>query len=71
MKVKTISSESTENFDKRINDFIKDKVVVDIKYSAVAQPASCTIHTALIIYDEINYHKQAVMAAEKVSEYSL
>lgn len=61
MKVKVIEAEmgNYQDFEKRINDFIKDKQVIDIKYqSNVSMAASQGIsgsdyeRSVLIMYEE-------------------
>lgn len=54
-KVKVIGYRSVEKFENEINEFIKDKMIIDIKYSNVLdeKPYSKTVfHTAMIMYRE-------------------
>lgn len=57
-KVKIISSDNTNEFQTWVNDFIKDKKVVDIKYQSYLMPLefrichNTVLDRALIIYKE-------------------
>lgn len=56
MKVKFMSSNSTYELEKLINDFIKDKELIDIKYSILkTDGVRVAYYSALIIYDEYQY----------------
>lgn len=56
MKVKIMSSNSTYELEKLINDFIKDKELIDIKYSILkTDGVRVAYYSALIIYDEYQY----------------
>ncbi|MEE6729823.1 hypothetical protein PS421_09070 [Pediococcus pentosaceus] len=55
MKIKTIDQfydEAYEDFDKRVNDFIKDKQVVQITTNETATGDFMT-HTLTILYEEV------------------
>ncbi|WP_159219235.1 hypothetical protein [Pediococcus acidilactici] len=57
MKIKTIDhlyDEAYEVFDKRVNDFIKDKQVVHITTNDVIGDDGFHAHTLTIIYEEAN-----------------
>lgn len=43
MKVKLIASNFLDNLENKINDFIKDKVVIDIKFENFNNYFSCMI----------------------------
>lgn len=54
MKVKIIKFSGSEGiFEELINDFIKDKKIIDIKYQSNLTNIF-TIYSALIIYEEID-----------------
>lgn len=56
MKVKFMSSDSTYELEKLINDFIKDKELIDIKYQILKMNGlRLGYYSALIIYDEYQY----------------
>lgn len=56
MKVKFMSSDSTYGLEKLINDFIKDKELIDIKYQILKMNGQrLGYYSALIIYDEYQY----------------
>ena len=56
MKVKIMSSNSTYELEKLINDFIKDKELIDIKYQILKMNGlRLGYYSALIIYDEYQY----------------
>lgn len=56
MKVKFMSSDSTYELEKLINDFIKDKELIDIKYQILkTDGVRVAYYSALIIYDEYQY----------------
>lgn len=56
MKVKFMSSNSTYELEKLINDFIKDKELIDIKYQILkTDGVRVAYYSALIIYDEYQY----------------
>lgn len=56
MKVKFMSSNSTYELEKLINDFIKDKELIDIKYSILkTDGVRVAYYNALIIYDKYQY----------------
>lgn len=56
MKVKIMSSDSTYELEKLINDFIKDKELIDIKYQILKMNGlRLGYYSALIIYDEYQY----------------
>lgn len=48
IKLKVFSGESTTELEKCINDFIKDKLVIDVKLAA--HKYSCT---AIVLYKDI------------------
>lgn len=50
-KVKSIFSDSTDKFENEINDFIKDKKVIDIKYTTHDFVLGM-YQFALVIYEE-------------------
>ena len=53
MKVKTICNTSSSDLDKEINDFIKDKKIIDIKFTEVMSDGyNPGDWSALVIYDE-------------------
>lgn len=53
MKVKVIAATNLKEFENVINEFIKDKIVYDIKYtSIVANNVAAAQNRALIMYDE-------------------
>lgn len=53
MKVKFMSSNSTYELEKLINDFIKDKELIDIKYQILkTDGVRVAYYSALIIYKE-------------------
>lgn len=53
MKVKFMSSNSTYELEKLINDFIKDKELIDIKYHILkTDGVRVAYYNALIIYKE-------------------
>lgn len=56
MKVKVISSSNIDNFERSVNEFIKDKLVVDIKYSSypvVTQYGPNNTPKRVDIYDRV------------------
>lgn len=54
MQVKIIKTGGDESFfEQRINSFIKDKKVIDIKYQADLYSAYKS-HSAMILYEEID-----------------
>lgn len=56
MKIKTIDqhiNEKNENFDNRVNDFIKDKQVVQITTNDVFSIDNFYFHTLTILYEEV------------------
>lgn len=56
MKVKFMSSNSTYELEKLINDFIKDKELIDIKYQILKTDGlRVAYYSALIMYDEYQY----------------
>ena len=52
MKVKTICNTSSSDLDKEINDFIKDKKIIDIKFTEVMSDDNPGDWSALVIYEE-------------------
>ena len=55
MKVKTLNEtwdEKSEEFTARINNFIKNKKVIDIKYSTYADEDGYLYQYVLIMYEE-------------------
>ena len=53
MKIKTIEQyfdEDNEDFDKRVNDFIKDKQVVQITTNDVVNTDNFYTHTLTVLY---------------------
>lgn len=52
MKVKTICNISSSDLDKEINDFIKDKKIIDIKFTEVMSDGNPGDWSALVIYEE-------------------
>ena len=53
MKVKTICNTSLSDLDKEINDFIKDKRIIDIKFTEVVSDDYVTGDwSALVMYEE-------------------
>lgn len=59
MKIATIRSTNQSDFTEKINNFIKDKKVIDIKYDTttaiqgIKNEINCIIcDSAMIIYDE-------------------
>lgn len=53
MKVKIMSSNSTYELEKLINDFIKDKELIDIKYQIISNDVlRIAYYSVLIIYKE-------------------
>ena len=53
MKVKIISFVgSDEIFEGRINEFIKSKKIIDIKFTSTVIPSMNLCHSALIFYEE-------------------
>lgn len=57
MKIKTIDQhidEKNEDFDTRVNDFIKDKQVVQITTNDVISNDNFYFHTLTILYDEVD-----------------
>lgn len=53
MKVKTICNTSLSDLDKEINDFIKDKKIIDIKFTEVmSDDYNHGDWSALVIYEE-------------------
>ncbi|WP_200834853.1 hypothetical protein [Pediococcus acidilactici] len=55
MKIKTIDQhidEKNEDFDIRVNDFIKDKQVVQITTNDVISTENFYFHTLTILYEE-------------------
>lgn len=53
MKVKTICNTSLSDLDKEINDFIKDKKIIDIKFTEVMSDGyNPGDWSALVIYEE-------------------
>lgn len=56
MKVKIMSSNSTYELEKLINDFIKDKELIDIKYQILkTDGVHVAYYSILIIYNEYQY----------------
>ncbi|MCT1176767.1 hypothetical protein [Pediococcus pentosaceus] len=56
MKIKTIDhlyDEAYEGFDKRVNDFIKDKQVIQITTNDVIGDDGFHAHTLTILYEEV------------------
>ncbi len=53
MKVKTIGEMNTYALDKQINEFIKGKHVIDIKFSSFFDEIVGASFSALIMYEEI------------------
>ena len=53
MKVKTIGEINTCTLDKQINEFIKEKHVIDIKFSSFFDEIGGASFSALIMYEEI------------------
>ena len=52
MKVEVFETDRCSNFEKLINEFIKDKKVVDIKYNAIPDlERNVTVYTALVMYE--------------------
>ncbi len=51
MKVKTIRSSYESEFDKLVNNFIKNKTIIDIKFSVGSDYGSLK-YCAMIIYKE-------------------
>ena len=51
-KVKIIGNDIEEHLEKEINDFIKDKNVIDIKYTQAYIGYENSYMSALIIYEE-------------------
>lgn len=52
-KVKIIGNDTEEHLEKEINDFIKDKNVIDIKYTQAYIGYENSYMSALIIYEEL------------------
>lgn len=53
MKIKTFEQcigEGNENFDGRVNDFIKDKKVVQITTNDIISTDNICVHTLTVIY---------------------
>ena len=53
MKIKTIDQyidEESENFDSRVNDFIKDKQVIQITSNDTTDTENNYFHTLTILY---------------------
>ena len=50
LKAKVISG---LDFEKKLNDFIKDRTIVDIKYSCCIGQSSYIFDRALVIYKEV------------------
>lgn len=53
MKIEIMEDSNRDNFIVRVNAFIKDKNIIDIKYSKTEVHVSCTIYikySAMIIY---------------------
>lgn len=56
MKVKILSSSIIRELEKSINNFIKDKELIDIKYQILkTDGVRVAYYSALIIYDEYQY----------------
>lgn len=53
MKVKTIVNIRNDWFDDEINEFIKGKHVIDIKFSSFFDEIEGASFSALIMYEEI------------------
>lgn len=56
MKIKTIDRhfrEANEKFDSRVNDFIKDKQVVQITTNDVISIDNVYVHKLTILYEEV------------------
>lgn len=53
MKVKTITNPREDWFDKEINEFIKHKHVVDIRFSVCPHSNEVYPFNALIMYEDI------------------
>lgn len=55
MKVKVISYlGSDEMFEGRVNEFIKNKKIIDIKFTSIIMPSMNLCHSALIMYEDID-----------------
>jgi len=53
MKVELIIDPSETNFEQKLNEFISDKNVVDIKFTATFVPDTTNItHSALVMYED-------------------
>lgn len=56
MKVKIISARDIDDFERSVNEFVKGKLVVDIKYSSypvVSQYGSNNVPTRVDIWDRV------------------
>lgn len=51
-RAKLIKNSSPMDFERQLNDFIKDKEITDIKYSTTSPNSGVVVHSALIIYVE-------------------
>lgn len=54
MKVKLVKHTFSKTFEQDVNDIIKNKRVIDIKYSIALLESGDILYTALIMYEE--YH---------------
>ncbi len=63
IKTKLIGNQNYEVFERELNNFIKDKKVIDIKYKAIYLPVkmdgasvleSTILDRALVIYEEVD-----------------
>lgn len=55
MKVKVFHSKYADVLEKEINEFIKDKQVIDIKYSLTPLSDKGLVGSCVILYEEAHY----------------
>lgn len=53
MKVKIIANENTEILEQEINEFIKDKTIIDIKFNSYTLFSGSTPHLMHYVYDRV------------------
>lgn len=51
MKIKHFISAKSQSFEKKINDFLKDKRIKDVKYTTL-QGKTNIIFSALVVYED-------------------
>lgn len=51
-KIKLFKTESDETTEEEMNDFIKDKILVDIKLSEAGSSNNCYSRTVIVIYKD-------------------